>query len=108
MPLSRLTSSESLRNRKKNNHNIETETRRDSKLKLSNQCVNILMYWNLNLILAPSSNHYINCIELKRLKLAIKPTTAAVTEMCGVLACICPAASKNTAVFSHQFALEKK
>lgn len=73
----------------------------DTKSKLSNQCVNILMYWNLNLVLAPSSNHYINCIELKQLKLAIKPSTAEVIEICGVLACVCTSGNKNTAIFSH-------
>lgn len=73
----------------------------NTKSKLSNQCVNILMSWNLNLVLAPSSNHYINCIELKRLELAIKPTTAAVIEICGVLVCVCTGCNKNTAIFSH-------
>jgi len=59
------------------------------------------MYWNLNLVLAPSSNHYIRHIELKQLKLATKPTTAEVIEICGVLVCVCTGGNKNTAIFSH-------
>lgn len=64
------------------------------------------MYWNF--VLAPSSNHYINCTGLKWLKLAIKPATPEVIEMCGVLACVCTNGNKNSAIFSHCFALGKK